>query len=349
MTAFQREGGTSSGPLPVREAWLARYREAPIEPTVEIVDAHHHLWDRPDWQYGIAEFAADIDGGHRVAGTVFVECRSRYRIDGPDALKPVGETEFAHASASTYDAAHPGGTRYCAAVVAHADLRLGRRVAPVLAAHAAAAHGRLRGIRHSIAWDADPVVCNPELDSSRGMLGNADFRDGVRELAAHGLSYDAWVYHPQLDELFELAVAVPEATIIVNHAGGPLGIGRYAANADATRCDWWGSMDRLADCPNVCVKLGGLGMRISGRDFHHRARPPTSTELAAAWRPYVEPVIERFGADRCLFESNFPVEKASAAYTTLWNAFKRLIAGKSTEDKHALLSGTARRLYRLEL
>jgi predicted TIM-barrel fold metal-dependent hydrolase len=241
-----------------------------------------------------------------------------------------------------------GATRVCEGIVGHADMLLGTAVEPVLAAHVAAGGGRFRGIRHITAWDADPTIMNPAYSPPKGVMADPRFRDGLRTLGRLGLSFDAWLYHPQIDELADLARAVPETPVVLDHVGGPLAIGPYAGRRDETFPGWARSIRALAGCPNVHVKLGGLGMRINGFGFETGGAPPTSEALARAWRPYVETCIEAFGARRCMFESNFPVDKGSYGYGVFWNAAKRLIAGASAVEKHDLLAATAQRFYRLQ-
>jgi L-fuconolactonase len=335
--------------LPVRQEWLDLWREEILEPALPIVDPHHHLWDRPGWRYLLDELLADVNSGHNVVATVFLQCRSMHRADGPEELRPVGETEFVNGVAAMSASGIYGPARLCAGIVSYADLRLGARVQPVLEAHIAAGGGRFRGIRHIAAWDADPTVLNPGNPAPQGLLADASFREGFARLAPLGLSFDAWLYHPQLDELTALARAFPETTIMLNHVGGPLAIGAYAGRRDEVFAAWSAAIRRLAECPNVVVKLGGMGMRINGFGFEARPAPPSSEVLAEAWRPYVETCVEAFGAARGMFESNFPVDKGSYTYAAYWNACKRLSAGGTADEKAALFSGTAARVYRLEL
>lgn len=325
--------------------WLSLHEEQVIDPGLEIVDAHHHLFDRAQWRYGVDEFRADLGAGHRVIETVYVECREAYRADGPEALKPVGETESVERIASAHTRGPVGTTRIAAAIVAHADLSLGAEVDRALDAHAAASPGRFRGIRHSAADDPDPAFVRSGPRPARARLDAPEFRAGFARLAARGLVFDAWVYHPQLPEVLSLARAFPQASIVLDHVGGPLGIGRYALGRDEHFSDWQRSIRALAAAPNVSVKLGGLGMRFCGFGFHGAPRPPDSETLARAWRPHIETCIEAFGPRRCMFESNFPVDQLSCSYRTLWNAFKRIAAGCSAEEKADLFSGTARRAY----
>ena len=328
-------------------AWLALWSEDVLEPDLPIVDAHHHLWERWGHRYLLPELLADTGSGHHVTATVFVECVSQYRTDGPTELWPVGETEFADGVAATSERVD-GPTRACAGIVAFADLSRGERVREVLEAHVVAGGGRLRGIRHIAAWDASDEIPPSYPSPPSGLLLDPAFRAGFAQLAPLGLSFDAWIYHPQLAELTDLARAFPVTTIVLDHAGGPLGVGPYRARHAEVFAEWKRGIRDLAQYPNIVVKLGGLGMRIGMFDFHSGATPPSSADLARAWRPYVETCIEAFGPDRCMFESNFPVDGVTCSYPVLWNAFKRLAAGSSAPEKAALFEGTARRIYRLD-
>jgi predicted TIM-barrel fold metal-dependent hydrolase len=270
-----------------------------------------------------------------------------YRADGPQALRPVGETEFVDGIAATSARGARGPTRVAAGIIGFADLSLGAAVREVLQAHVDAAPGRFRGIRHAAAWHADARIRPSHTTPPPGLLLDARFREGFAQLAPLGLSFDAWLYHPQIAELTDLARAFPETTIVLDHYGGPLGIGPYAGRADDVHADWRTRIDELARCPNVVAKLGGLHMPINGFGWHKGAAPPGSAEIAAATQRYVHHTIERFGPQRCMFESNFPVDKASCSYLVLWNAFKRLAVGCSADEKAALFHDTAARVYRL--
>ena len=318
-----------------------------IDPALPIVDPHHHLWDHPGQRYLLDELLTDTGSGHRVDATVFVDCMAFYRDDGPEALRPLGETEFVNGVAAMAASGRYGPTRACAAIVGHADLRLGTAVREVLQRQLAVGNGRFRGIRYTAGWDADARIRPSHTNPPPGLYRDPAFRAGFAELAPLGLSFDAWQYHPQLPDVIALARDFEATTIVLDHAGGPLGIGPYAGRGDETFARWRRDIAELARCPNVVVKLGGLGMKIGLFDFHRRAQPPGSAELAAAFRPWIETCIETFGAQRCMFESNFPVDKVSSSYAVLWNAFKRLAAGASAADKAALFAGTARRTYRL--
>ena len=343
-------------------------REDILEPALPIVDPHHHLWDwrsrlphmpppshpfeailRQSPRYLLDELLADIGGGHYVTATVYIECGSFYRADGPDAMKPVGETEFVNGVAAMAASGIYGATRVCAGIVGHADLTLGDAVAPVLDAHLAAGGGRFRGIRHMMAHDDDPAVLGPLSTATGRLCSDPKVRAAIGHFAARDLSLDLWVLEPQLPELIDLARAFPDVPMVVDHVGTPVGIGRYSGTRAARFAGWAANIRMLADCPNVHLKLGGLAMpfcgieTIPGPDVR-----PSSSVLAEAWRPYIETCIAAFGADRCMFESNFPVDRWGADYAALWNAFKRIAAGASADEKAALFSGTATRFYRLD-
>ena len=339
----------SSPYIPVRDDWLARRTETILEPELPIIDPHHHLWERPGWRYMLDDLLSDTNSGHNIIATVFVQCRSMHRAGGLEEMKPVGETEFVNGVAAMSASGGFGKTKICAGIVGHADLRLGTRVRPVLEAHIRAGGGRCRGIRHITAWDADPTLMNPAYAPPPGLMADATFRQGFACLAPLNLSFDAWLYHPQIGDVTSLAQAFPDTRICLNHVGGPLAIGVYASKRDEVFNMWSASIRALAKCPNVVVKLGGMAMRINGFDFHEKADPPSSESLAAAWKPYVETCIDAFGAPRCMFESNFPVDKGSYAYAPFWNACKILARGASATEKTDLFSGSATRFYRLDI
>ncbi|MDE3176656.1 MAG: amidohydrolase family protein [Pseudomonadota bacterium] len=333
-----------------------------LEPDLLIVDPHHHLWDwrsrvatapppthpfetiyRATPLYLLDQLLADFRSGHNVTASVYIECRSMHRADGPVAFKPVGETEFVNGVGAMSASGLYGDARACAGIVGHVDLALGDGAAAVLEAHLARAPDRFRGIRHSSSWDADSSVLGPLSFRPRGLLGDAAFRRGFAHLARLGLSFDAWVLEPQLPELQSLAAAFPDTTIVLDHVGTPLGIGAYAGRREERFDVWRQNIRALAKAGNVVVKLGGLAMPFGGFD----AQGAGSERLAALWRPYIETCIEAFGTDRCMFESNFPVDGYTCSYRVLWNALKRLAAGASEAEKAALFSGVARRVYRL--
>ena len=318
--------------------------EAPLDPELAICDAHHHLWVRPPKDYLLKDLLEDLAGGHKVVSTVAVECGYGYRSAGLDAMKPVGETEFLEGVARRASHDRALKTKIAAAIVGFADLALGDGVAAVLEAHLSASPERFRGIRHSTTWDASSAL---RSDAPAGMLADLKFRQGFAWLKRFRLSFDAWLYHPQLAELADLARAFPDVGIILNHLGAPLGVGPYRDKHEEVYQSWRRSIASLATHPNVCVKLGGLGSERSGYDWHQRVVQPSSAELAQALKPYIEGCIEKFGVTRCMFESNFPVEKRSDSYVTLWNAFKRLTENYSAAERAALFHDTATRVYRI--
>ncbi len=329
-------------PVP-RPDWLAGHTEQAIDPDRPIIDAHHHLWDVQHPRYLADEILADIGAsGHRIEATVFVEAGAMYRATGPAELRPVGEVEFANGVAAVGASGLYGPTRLCAGIVGHANLLLGAAVDPVLDALERAGGGRFRGIRHNASHDPEVRRAAP-----LGLLRDQAFQDGFARLQARGLTFDAWMYHPQLADLVALMRRFPQARVVLNHIGGRIGIGSYAAAGERAVDDWRRALGQLAAFPGLHVKLGGLGMALAGYGFHARLRPPSSDELAAAWQPAITAAIDTVGAERCMFESNFPVDKASCSYGVLWNAFKKIAASHAPADQDALFHGTASRFYRL--
>ncbi|MEQ8268911.1 MAG: amidohydrolase family protein [Parvibaculum sp.] len=328
--------------------WLGLVREEALEPALPIVDPHHHLWDHPGSRYELRELMADIGEGHNIRATVFVECKSMYRAEGPDAMKPVGETEYVNGIAAQSASGQYGETRVAAGIVGFADLRLGAKVDAVLEAHMARAPERFRGIRHASAFDDSPDVRASHTLPPKGLLGLPEFREGFKRLGAYNLSFDAWLYHRQIPELTALARANPETPIIFDHFGGPIGIGPYEGKRAEIFAQWRHDVAELASCPNVVAKLGGINMAVNGFGWHKRATPPTSDDLVAATRDWYLHSIDVFGPERCMFESNFPVDKLSCSYGVLWNAFKKIAKDFSAAEKAALFHDTAARVYRLD-
>jgi L-fuconolactonase len=322
--------------------------EAILEPDLPICDPHHHLWDFPASRYLLPELLADLTSGHRVESTVFVECGSFYRAAGPEPMKYVGETEFVGGQAAMAASGRYGPVLACEGIVSRADLSQGAGVAVGRAAHLRAGHGRFKGIRHAGAYDPSPEIRRSHTSPPPGLYALPAFREGFARLGELGLSFEAWQYHPQLGEVAALADAFPGTAILLNHVGGPLGVGPYAGRRDEVFQAWKAGIEDLAKRPNVWVKLGGLGMTSCGFGFHRRDPKPGSEELAQAWRPYLETCIAAFGVERGMFESNFPVDGASCDYATLWNALKRVAAGASADEKARLFKDNARRFYRLD-
>ena len=334
-------------PSPVREDWLDRRKEPALEPELPIVDPHHHLWVRPGWRYMLDDFLADTRTGHNIVATVFVQANSMYRDSGPLEMRAVGETEFVNGMAAICASGYCGKTRVAAGIVGYADLRLGARVEPVLAALMRAGGDRFRGIRNGAAWDADTSLLNPANPAPPGLYGDKTFREGFAVLGRLGLSFDALVLHPQLDDVANLAGAFPDTKIVLNHVGRLVGIGAYAGRLSEQFPRWAASIKALAAHENLYVKVGGLGQAVNGLGFEKLAEPPSSEMVANAMRPYVETCIEAFGTRRCMFESNFPVDKGMCSYPVVWNAYKRLASGCSDAEKAALFHGTAAHFYRL--
>jgi predicted TIM-barrel fold metal-dependent hydrolase len=331
------------------QAWLAkRPSEVALEPELPIIDPHHHLWDTPQrGLYLLPELLADTGGGHNIVSTVFLECQSMFRATGPEEMRPVGEVEFVNGTAAMSASGRYGTTRVCEAIIGWVDLMLGAKVRKVLEAEIEAGGGRFRGVRYGTSHDDSIVGKFVSRPIPPHRLLDPKFREGFAELGKLGLTFDSWHFHPQLPDLVDLARAFPDTTIIVDHVGGVLGVGPYAGRTAGILPAWRKSIATLAQCANVNMKLGGLGMTSFGFGFHERDVPPSSQELADTWRPYVETCIEAFGPDRCMFESNFPPDKQSCGYTELWNAFKRITSGASAAAKTALYSGTAARVYKM--
>jgi len=334
------------------KAWLARHAtEAALEPNLPIIDPHHHFWDTPErGRYLLPELLADIGGGHNIVSTVFLECRAMYRKEGPREMAALGEVEFVNGIAAMSASGGYGPCRVAEGIVGGGDLSVGARVRELLEAEIAAAGGRLRGLRHGVAWDGNEAVGKyaSRVVPPHQVL-DAKFREGFAQLAPLGLSFESWQYHPQLPDAIDLARAFPNTTIILNHVGGVLGVGPYSGKRQEILARWRKDIAELAKCPNVYVKLGGIGMVSFGFDFHERDMPPSSEDLAAGWRQYIEPCIEAFGVNRCMFESNFPPDKGQASYQVIFNAFKRLSANFSESEKTALFSKTAADFYRLQI
>ena len=330
--------------------WRALHREDILEPGLPIVDSHQHLWQRGHSRYLVDEYMAEAQSGHDIRASVYVECGSCYRRGAPELMAPVGEVEFANGMAAMAASGSYGKTLVAAAIVGTADLTAGAEAARVLDAHMAVAPDRFRGIRLITKWDADEALNNGRYVIPRHLLADADFRAGFGQLGPRKLSFDAMVYHPQLGELADLARAFPDTTIVLDHVGGPLaGTRTYLGRKDEALAEWRAGMAALARCPNVYVKLGGLGMPYLGFGFEKLDKPASSAQLAQAWAPYIEHCIEAFGPARCMFESNFPPDRASVDFPVLWNAFKRIAAAYSADEKQALFHGSAAKAYRLSL
>lgn len=329
----------------LKREWLDQVHEPVIEPELEIVDPHHHLWPQPLRRYPVydlADLRQDTGAGHNVVQTVFIDCAASYRTEGPEELRPVGETEWVASRAEESDRT-PGAK--IAAIVSFADMTLGEGAEEVLQAHAQAGGGRFRGIRHAGAWDPDPRIARSHTNPPPDLYRLASFNRGLDVLARLGMVFEAWQYHTQLHEVAALARAHPDLSIVLNHLGAPLGIGPYEGRRDEVLAVWKPAMSELAGIGNVSLKLGGIGMARYGMRFEERDKPATSDELVATWGDQVRWCIDAFSPQRCMFESNFPVDSESCSYTVLWNSFKKMSSRYSATERAAMFSGTARRVY----
>lgn len=344
------------------------YAEPIIEPELPIIDPHHHLWlipaatlaamrkpesfipvARSKARYLYDEFLADLGTGHNIRASVYMECGSMYRAHGPAPYRSVGEIDFANGVAGMAASGTFGETQVCAGIIGHVDLSLGDAVQDVLEAHIRAGGGRYRGIRSMSHYDADPEIFGSWGGHAPHALLDQKLRGGFKWLSKYALSFDAYVLEPQLPDVIDLARTFPDTQIVLDHVGAPAGVGRYAGKREERFPIWRDNMRALSTCGNVAVKLGGLGMPTAGFASFRSDPPATSEQLAAEWRPYIDTCIELFGAGRCMFESNYPNDAGSCTYPVLWNAFKRLAAGASRDEKTALFSGTASKVYRLNL
>ena len=331
------------------QEWLNQVIEEPIDPERQICDPHHHLFiRRPNTEvdYFQSKFASDIsNSGHNIVSTVYIECKAMYRHDGPDKMKPVGEVEFANGQAAMAASGLYGETKICAGIIGYADLRLGAAVGDVLDAELAAAGDRFKGIRFAGTWNPDPKIRNGSNNPTDNQFQEASFREGFCELGTRNLVFEAWCYHTHLKQVTNLARAFPDITIILNHFGGPIGVGSFADKRDEVFAQWQIDISELSNCENVYAKLGGLQMDVNGFAWHKRPKPPSSSELMKATKRWHYHTIDAFGTNRCMFESNFPVDKFSCSYGVLWNSFKRLTEEFSLSEKADLFHDNAVKIY----
>lgn len=328
---------------PPNQEWLDQVREPIIDPDRPIVDPHHHLWRSPDWTYVLEHLWADTGSGHNITKTVFLECRASYHTNGPEHLKPVGETVFVEEMASESRDA-PGSE--IAGIVAHADLT-NPHLDEVLDAHEAAGKGLFKGIRHSIARDPHPEHLAIPGRGAEGLSTNSAFRQGLARLGERNLLYETWLYHHQILDFKDLANAAPDTTIVLDHCGTPIGVGPYADQREEIFTQWKEDIARVAECSNVVAKLGGLAMPDNGFGWDKRDLPASSDEFVEAQAPYYHHMIKCFGHERCMFESNFPVDRTSISYHVLWNGLKKIAASYGEEEQTAMFSETATRVYNL--
>ena len=329
---------------PPSEEWLAKVQEPIIDPERIIVDPHHHLWKSPHWTYALEELWADTGSGHNITKTVFLECRASYHPKGPEHLKPVGETVFVEEIAA---AAREGPGSEIAGIVAHADLT-SPHLDQVLDAHEAAGKGLFKGIRHSIARDPHPEHLAIPGRGAEGLSTNSAFRNGLARLGERNLIYESWLYHHQILDFRDLADAAPDTTIVLDHCGTPIGVGPYADQREEIFAQWKEDIASVAECPNIVAKLGGLAMPDNGFGWDKRDLPASSDEFVKAQARYYHHMIKCFGHERCMFESNFPVDRTSISYHVLWNGLKKVATRYSEEMQAAMFSETATRIYKLD-
>jgi predicted TIM-barrel fold metal-dependent hydrolase len=334
--------------MTMNDDWLALTPEDPIETTIPILDPHHHLWERPGSVYMLADLAADC-ATHNVRSTVYIEATSMYRATGPERFRPVGETEAMQGIAAQSAWGGYGAFRGCAGIVGTADLCLGDDVVPVLEAQLAASPNRFRGIRHRAAWPEQRTPPPGQPHARQHLLLDPEFRAGFKYLRRYGLTFEAWLYHPDIPDVTALARAFPDTVIILNHLGGPILTGLFPGTRDEIFAKWKADIADVANCPNVVMKLGGIQMVQNGFEWEKRERPPTSDELLAVNRPWYEHAMQQFGPRRAMFESNFPVDRFSCSYTVLYNQFKKLAKGYRDDERVDLFHDTAARVYRLPL
>jgi predicted TIM-barrel fold metal-dependent hydrolase len=332
--------------MPRGERPHAAEPEPAVDPQRRIVDPHHHLWDRRGSTYLAEQLLADTRATHNVTHTIFVDCMAEYEENGPEHLRPVGETRFVAAQAAQTRAA--GGTEI-AGIVSFADMNLGAAVEEVIAAHEMAGTGLFRGVRYATAWSDHPEVRVGHTNPPERLMEDTKFREGIAALGAMGHSFDAWLYFNQLHELTAMARDLTDVSIILNHLGAPLGIGPYRDRLDDVTARWKASMVDVASCPNVSLKLGGIGMDdLFATGWRKLDPPPDSDLVVARWDDQVRWCIDTFGPSRCMFESNFPVDRQALTYSVIWNAFQKIAAVYDDAEQDEMFSGTAIRVYRLE-
>jgi L-fuconolactonase len=337
--------------LPVRQEWLNQLIEDPILPNIPIIDPHHHLWDVGFGRYYIEELLEDINSsGHNIVSTVYIMSSSNTKIyskDGLEEFKPLTEIEFATSEGKRADLIPNNKVKVNASIVGSVDLTYGNKLQPVLEKAVNISEGRLKGIRMLLASHTDPRISSGAVKSDLGLMLHPNFIDGAKCVQDANLSLDFWIYHTQLNEMEKIARALPDLTIILNHIGGPIHIGEYEGKQAATHREWRSAMMRLSRIPNINVKLGGLGMAVNGAKFHNSKFPPNSVQLSDVWKPWIYETIDMFGFDRCMFESNFPVDKGSCSYGALWNAFKILAKDMSDDEINKLFSKNAAKIYKI--
>ena len=335
------------------EGWIDGIQENIIDPNREIIDPHHHLWHGPkdpagikeSYRYLLQDLWKDTSSGHNIKKTVFIDCGLEYYSEGHEQFKPVGETEFVVEIAQ--QAQEDSSQAQIAGIIGHANMMLGSSVKEVLELHVEKGAGLFRGIRHAGGWDEDDRVKNAHSHPTPHIYLEDKFQEGLQELASLGMVFDTWHYHNQIKDLTKLAKNLPELVIVHDHFGGPLGIGPYKGKREEIFEQWQEDINELSQCKNVYSKLGGLAMPVNGWSWHKNEVPATSEEIISEQERYYLHTLDCFGSERCMFESNFPVDKQSVSYHVIWNAYKKMVKGYSETEKSNLFYGTADRVYKL--
>ena len=339
--------------LEVRPSWLNKLNEEPLLPDLSIIDPHHHLWDVGFGRYYVEELLEDIkSSGHDIKATVYIMSSSNTKIyfkDGPEEFKTLSEIEFATNEGKRADIIADNKVKVNASIVGSLDLTFGNKLKPVIEKALEVSEGRLKGIRMLLAAHPDPRITSGAVKSDLSLMTHPKFIEGAKCLQEAGLSLDFWIYHTQLSELEKIARTLPELNIILNHIGGPIHLGEYKGKQALTHREWRTAMMRLSRLPNIRVKLGGLGMEVNGAQFHLKQNPPNSTDLADIWKPWIYETINMFGVENCMFESNFPVDKGSCSYGSLWNAFKIISENMSDDEKNKLFYENAAKTYNIKI
>ena len=335
------------------EGWIDRVKEDVIDPERSIIDPHHHLWKGPinppgikeSYRYMLEDLWRDTSSGHNIEKTVFIDCGQEYYSSGPEKFKPVGETEFVVGIAQ--EAERDKSKAQIAGIIGHANMMLGTSVKEVLELHIEKGEGLFRGIRHAGGWDEDERVKNAHSHPTPHIYLEEDFQLGLQELSSMNLVFDTWHYHNQISDLTKLAKNLPDLIIVHDHFGGPLGIGPYKGKREEIFKQWQEDIYELSQCKNVYAKLGGLAMPVNGWAWHKNEYPASSNDIITEQSRYYLHTIDCFGSKRCMFESNFPVDKQSVSYHVIWNAYKKLVKDFDEQDKHNLFYGTAEKVYKL--
>lgn len=350
VSAFSYKGNQPKSTFDLLDWHLRAERSKALEPDLPIVDCHHHLFGTPADRhfYQMEDLQGDLASGHHIIGTVYVEAyESGWHKTGPARMRPVGEVEMVAEVTETHQSDGERNCRIAAGIVGYADLELGSAVSDVLEAERVAAKGRLRGIRYRAAWDGGHIAGVHPSQPRPHLLADPRFREGVSCVASAGLSFDTWIYHTQIQELLDLADSCPDVTIVICHLASPIGIGEYGQSISQTFKEWSGGIVELARRPNLRMKLGGLGMPLFGFGFEDNVQPACAYHLLDTWRPYLETCIAAFGTKRCMFESNFPVDKQSCSYVELWNAYKLFTRDYSLHERADLFYRSACATYNL--